>query len=64
MASDSKPGPCNPACTKVVKFMTDHDVPPSVGLKAINTGRFWAAADMRSPAAVLELPTRSAAALN
>jgi hypothetical protein len=28
MASDSKPGPCNPACTKVVKFMTDHDVPP------------------------------------
>jgi hypothetical protein len=32
MASDSKPGPCNPACTKVVKFMTDHEVPPSVGI--------------------------------
>jgi hypothetical protein len=25
-------GPCNPACTKVVKFMTDHEVPPSVGI--------------------------------
>ena len=24
-------GPCNPACTKVVKFFTDHELPPSVG---------------------------------
>jgi hypothetical protein len=32
MASDAKPGPCNPACTNVLKFMTDHDVPPSVGI--------------------------------
>ena len=31
----SKPdthGPCNPACTKVVRFMTDQDVPPSAGI--------------------------------
>lgn len=26
------PGPCNPACTKVVKFMTDYSVPASVGI--------------------------------
>lgn len=34
MAKDVKlaPGPCNPACTKVVKFMTDHEVPPGVGI--------------------------------
>ncbi|MCP9454662.1 MAG: hypothetical protein NNA18_00960 [Nitrospira sp.] len=25
-------GPCQPACTKIIKFMTDHDVPPSVGI--------------------------------
>jgi hypothetical protein len=25
-------GPCNPACTSVVKFMTDHELPPSVGI--------------------------------
>jgi hypothetical protein len=25
-------GPCNPACTKIVKFMTDHDLPASVGI--------------------------------
>lgn len=25
------PGPCNPACTKIVKFMTDRELPPSVG---------------------------------
>ena len=25
-------GLCNPACTKVVKFLTDVDVPPSVGI--------------------------------
>lgn len=25
-------GPCHPACTKIVKFMTDHEVPPSVGV--------------------------------
>jgi hypothetical protein len=28
----TKPGPCNPACTHIIKFMTDHDVPPSVGI--------------------------------
>ena len=34
MANEAKRtrGPCNPACTKVVKFMTDHEVPPSVGI--------------------------------
>ncbi len=26
------PGPCNPACTKVVKFMTDQELPPSIGI--------------------------------
>jgi hypothetical protein len=26
------PRPCLPACTKIVKFMTDHEVPPSVGI--------------------------------
>lgn len=25
-------GPCNPACTSVIKFMTEHKVPPSVGI--------------------------------
>lgn len=25
-------GPCNPACTAVVRFMTDKEVPPSVGI--------------------------------
>ena len=25
-------GPCNPACTNVVKFMTDHEVAPSIGI--------------------------------
>ncbi len=25
-------GPCNPACTKIVKFMTDEKVPPNVGI--------------------------------
>ncbi len=28
----STPGPCNPACTKIVKFMTDRELPPSVGI--------------------------------
>lgn len=28
----AQPGPCNPACTSVIKFMTDHDVPPSIGI--------------------------------
>ena len=34
MATTRKPvpGPCNPACTKVLKFMTDHEVPPGVGI--------------------------------
>jgi hypothetical protein len=31
MPNDVK-GPCNSACTKVVKFMTNHEVPPSVGI--------------------------------
>lgn len=26
------PPPCNLACTKVVKFLTDHELPPSVGI--------------------------------
>ncbi len=31
--ADTKPGlgPCNPACTKIVQFMTDQKVPPSAG---------------------------------
>ena len=34
MAIDVKKGKglCNPACTKVVKFITDHEVPPSAGI--------------------------------
>lgn len=28
----SRPGPCNPACTKVIQFMTDRALPPSVGI--------------------------------
>jgi hypothetical protein len=33
MATTTKaPGPCNPACTSVIKFMTDHDLPASVGI--------------------------------
>jgi hypothetical protein len=34
MAKDVKraPGPCNPACTKVIKFMTDREVLSSVGI--------------------------------
>lgn len=29
---NSTPGPCNPACTNIIKFLTDHEVPPSVGI--------------------------------
>ena len=25
-------GSCNPACTNIIKFMTDHDVPASIGI--------------------------------
>lgn len=25
-------GPCNPACTEIVKFMTDREIPPSIGV--------------------------------
>jgi hypothetical protein len=25
-------GKCNPACTGVVRFMTEHDLPPSIGI--------------------------------
>lgn len=34
MPSERKPaaGPCNPACTSIVKFMTDRELPPSVGI--------------------------------
>jgi hypothetical protein len=34
MASKAEPtrSPCNPACTKIVKFMTDHELPPSIGI--------------------------------
>ncbi len=27
-----KQGPCNPACTKIVKFMTNHKLPASIGI--------------------------------
>jgi hypothetical protein len=30
-------GPCNPACTKVLTFLTDFEVPPSIG---ISTGSY------------------------
>jgi len=30
--ANEKQGPCNPACTHIVKFMTDHEVPPNVGI--------------------------------
>ena len=26
------PGPCNPSCTRIVRFMTDHAVPPNIGI--------------------------------
>jgi hypothetical protein len=29
---NTTPGPCNPACTSIIKFMTEHDVPPSIGI--------------------------------
>ncbi len=34
MPSERKttPGPCNPACTTVIKFLTDHAVPAGVGI--------------------------------
>lgn len=32
MAIELKPGPCNPACTQIIKLMTDVEVPPSVGI--------------------------------
>ena len=25
-------GACNPACTQIIKFMTNHELPPSVGI--------------------------------
>ena len=25
-------GPCNPACTKIVRLLNDHEVPPNVGI--------------------------------
>ena len=28
----SRTGLCNPACTKVVKFLDDHELPPSIGI--------------------------------
>ena len=28
----ARAGPCNPACSNVVKFMTDHELPSSVGI--------------------------------
>ncbi len=30
--AETRIGPCNPACTKIVKFMTDRELPPSVGI--------------------------------
>ncbi len=32
MSDRKEIGPCNPACTNVIRFMTDHEVPPSVGV--------------------------------
>lgn len=34
MANDAKktPGPCNPACTKVIQLLSDQELPPSVGI--------------------------------
>ena len=32
MSGKTNVGPCNPACTNIIKFMTDHDVPASVGI--------------------------------
>jgi hypothetical protein len=34
MAEKATPraGPCNPACTRIIKFMTNHNVPASIGL--------------------------------
>lgn len=34
MVTEKRPdsAPCNPACTKILKFLTDHDLPPSVGI--------------------------------
>jgi hypothetical protein len=34
MVAEKKPesGACNPACTKILKFLTDHDLPPSIGM--------------------------------
>ena len=32
MANDRKLGPCSSACTSIVKFLTDHDLPPNVGI--------------------------------
>jgi hypothetical protein len=34
MAKEKRPesGACNPACTKILKFLTDHDLPPSIGI--------------------------------
>lgn len=30
--SISRIGRCNPACTRTIKFMTEHEVPPSIGI--------------------------------
>ena len=32
MPSKATQGPCNPACSSIIKFMTDHELPPSVGI--------------------------------
>mgnify|MGYP001056973906 CR=1 FL=1 len=34
MATVDKPrtGLCNPACTKIIKFLDDHELPPSIGI--------------------------------
>lgn len=34
MPGEHKPtvGPCNPAYTSIIKFMTDRELPPSVGI--------------------------------
>jgi hypothetical protein len=32
MPNEPKPGPCNPACTRILKLMVDHELPPGVGI--------------------------------
>lgn len=35
------PGPCNPACTNTIKFMTDNALPPSIGISLPPLHGYW-----------------------